>query len=861
MRKCLLLIIIFLVPIVSKSQINLPLDWIQQYNNCADDIPNTIIRCSDNGFIIAGSNYSLFHPLCTIPPLSAFVAKTDSQGNLLWINHLTGMGASGDPFSVQSIIEVDSNCYVLTGCELVNSKSVWLAKLNSSGGIIWQYHYGDLNLLPSPYSRGTSLKRTYDGGFVVSGFVKGTSGDVTNSYGETDYWILKTDSMGIIQWEKSFGGSDFDIAFDIIQCADSGYAITGSSSSSDFIVSNNFGFRDIWLIRIDKSGNLIWEKNFGGSFEDIPNKLIACKDGDLLIAGQTESWDHDISILNGLQDGWFIKINMSGNIVWEKTIGSSIWPLMSISDIVEADTGHFYFTGTCLHNLLPIYNMIIGEINYNGIVSWSEKYPLASYLHNPSLIINDGIYITGRNDPSLFLMKLMLDYNVIAGRTYIDLNSNASLDINEPFVKNNQITESNSGRVTFSESDGNYFVNLPDTGNYTVQPSPLSYFNPVPVSRSVYFPAFNTTNTGNDFAFQPNGVYNDLKIVLTPMTAFRRGFNATFDLYYKNVGTTTISNPVVQLFMDTILSYQNSSLLPSSVTADSITWNLPSLGVFDDGHIQVNVMVDLNAVLGSVVNATATIEPLVNDNVPGDNFSSVEGQIIGSFDPNDIAVNYDTVYLSDPATHELEYLIRFQNTGNDTAFTVEISTPISPLLDFNEFELSATSHPASMSFSPVDRHLRVRFDNILLPDSGTNQTGSNGYIRFKIRPVNTINAGDIIEAKADIYFDFNTAVETNTATSIVLLSTGISENIREKRLMIFPNPVTHSANVDIVLTEKSRIDMFIYNSTGQLVSRNSQPETPAGKHRLEFSTAELEKGIYMLRIITGNNAYTAKFVK
>ena len=188
----------------------------------------------------------------------------------------------------------------------------------------WAQHYGGANV-DIPYT----IKFTADGGTVVAGYTDSKSGDVSAQPNREywDLWVLKLDKCGTIQWEKSFGGRGYESARDIVQTADGGYMVLGETNSTDGgVIAGYGGTKDIWLLKLSASGNLEWQKRYGGSGLDIGNHIELTTDGSFLIAATSSSNDGDIRgnhSTGTFTDGVLMKINAAGNLLWSKCFGGS----------------------------------------------------------------------------------------------------------------------------------------------------------------------------------------------------------------------------------------------------------------------------------------------------------------------------------------------------------------------------------------------------------------------------------------------------------------------------------------------------------------------------------------------------------
>ncbi len=204
----------------------------------------------------------------------------------------------------------------------------WVIRTDSSGTILWEKRYGG--------SENENLAETIvtaDGGFLSGGQTfSGISGDKTQPNWDTtlnsnDYWIIKTDGSGIIQWDKRYGGSSYELFGSVKQATDGGFIITGSSFSGadgDKTELNQGGW-DYWLVRVDAVGNILWNKRFGGPGNDFANSVVLTQDGAYLVAGYSGSGiGGDKSEANrGDTDYWIVKVDDSGNKIWDKTFGGN----------------------------------------------------------------------------------------------------------------------------------------------------------------------------------------------------------------------------------------------------------------------------------------------------------------------------------------------------------------------------------------------------------------------------------------------------------------------------------------------------------------------------------------------------------
>jgi len=194
----------------------------------------------------------------------------------------------------------------------------WVLKLDSIGSVQWKRFYGGGSL-----EKIYCIQQTSDGGFAMAGFTDSNDGDVSGNHGDKDAWVVKLDSTGGIQWQKCLGGSGWEDAWDLKQTSDGGYVVAGRSGSTDGDVTVNHGSLDYWVVKLNNIGELEWQKSLGGSFLDIAYSICETTDGGYIVTGESNSPDGDVTGVHGSADYWVVKLNFEGKIEWQKALGGT----------------------------------------------------------------------------------------------------------------------------------------------------------------------------------------------------------------------------------------------------------------------------------------------------------------------------------------------------------------------------------------------------------------------------------------------------------------------------------------------------------------------------------------------------------
>ncbi len=359
-------------------------------------------------------------------------------------------------------------------------------------------------------------------------------------------------------------------------------------------------------------------------------------------------------------------------------------------------------------------------------------------------------------------------YNTISGTTRLDMNNNGcGVGDAAVIAMPVKITDaSGASMVHYTDNNGTY-AHYCQSGNFTISPYfPYPYFNIAPTSAAVNFPAANSSIDTENFCITPNGTHNDLAVTLLPITPARFNQNK-YKLVYKNRGTTTLSGNVQVNFDNSKMSFTSASVTPGSQSSGQITWNYNNLLPFESRTIDMQFLLFVPPTnnIGDTLIFLANINPTAGDETPGDNSFILTQGVIGGYDPNDKECLQGSKLGIADIGKPLDYIIRFQNVGNDTAFNIVIADTLSNKLDWNSLEITSTSHPCDIK--QKNGILECYFKDINLPYQAINDAGSNGFVAFKIKTKNNLVIGDSINNKADIYFDFNQPVTTNMAITIV----------------------------------------------------------------------------------------------
>ena len=364
------------------------IQWQNAFGGSTYDYLRCIDATTDGGFILGGESWSSISGDKTENTFGYddyWVIKTDASGNMMWQNNIGG-SANDRLYAIQ---QTSGNGYILGGEsssgisgdkteENIGYSDYWIIKLDENGNIIWQNTLGG-----SEFNNLRSVEQTMDGGYILGGWSSSDiSGDKTEmSNGSYDYWVIKLDMSGNIVWQNTIGGDAADYLYQASQTLDGGYILAGYSSSgiSGDKTEANAGTRDFWIIKLNASGNILWQNTIGGDDNDNLYALDLTADGGYILGGTSESGiSGDKTELNTGGDYWIVKLDSSGNILWQNTIGGNSFD--EFKTLMQTADGGYLIGGKSISAIsrdkteavIGMDDLWIIRLDQNGNILWQN---------------------------------------------------------------------------------------------------------------------------------------------------------------------------------------------------------------------------------------------------------------------------------------------------------------------------------------------------------------------------------------------------------------------------------------------------------------------------------------------------------
>jgi hypothetical protein len=341
--KTLLIALLFFNGLVAISA-QPSIEWQKCLGGEAYDIAASSQQTLDGGYIVAGSTLSNNGEVSGNQGLFDFwVVKLDTAGSVLWKKVF-----GGSNFDLASAVRqtIDGG-FIIVGVTESNDRDVtgnhgdkdaWVVKLSSTGVLQWQHALGG-----SGWEEAKSVELTPDGGYIVAGQASSNDGNVSGNHGALDFWVVKLSSLGALEWQKSLGGTGDDGALSIKPTTEGGYIVVGETLSNDGDVSGNNGNVDFWVVKLGSSGEVEWQNALGGNGLDVASDVVETNDG-FVVCGYTGSHNSgDVTGHHSSLDYWVLKLTKSGDLLWQKCYGGNSFDYAR--SIAQTNDGMFILSG------------------------------------------------------------------------------------------------------------------------------------------------------------------------------------------------------------------------------------------------------------------------------------------------------------------------------------------------------------------------------------------------------------------------------------------------------------------------------------------------------------------------------------
>nr|WP_322624026.1 T9SS type A sorting domain-containing protein [uncultured Flavobacterium sp.] len=441
------------------------------------------------------------------------------------------------------------------------------------------------------------------------------------------------------------------------------------------------------------------------------------------------------------------------------------------------------------------------------------------------------------------------NYNTITGTVTYDAAGDGcdASDMLLPYAA----VEINDGATTgYSYATAGAYNFYTQAGTFTLTPHfENDWFTTSPAT--VTFADNNNNTATQNFCVAPNGVHNDVEVIIAPIGAAQPGFDAAYKIIYKNKGNQTLSGALSFTYNDDVLDYVTAIPVETASAIGNLSWNYANLLPFESREIRVvlnvNSPMETPAVnIDDVLSYTVSITPVTGDETPADNSFTFNQVVVGSFDPNDITCLEGNSVNPEKIGEYLHYNINFENTGTAPATFVVVKDIIDlAKYDISTLQILNASH--AMQAKIAGNKVEFIFDNINLAANG-----GKGNITFKIKTLNTLAVNSNVTQRADIFFDYNWPIVTNDAiTTFEVLNIFIP--VKDNSVKVYPNPVK-----DVVKVSANSVitSLQLFDLQGRVLQSQ---QYDANTTQLDLSGRAA--GIYFVKVSTEKGASVQKVIK
>ncbi|WP_431106776.1 DUF7619 domain-containing protein [Winogradskyella poriferorum] len=560
----------------------------------------------------------------------------------------------------------------------------------------------------------------------------------------------------------------------------------------------------------------------------------------------------------GIWDNQIAEIDVSNNTSIKKLyVHNNELVNLDVSNNSNLDT--FWFFNNPLESLNIKNGTILESNGYNndGVIDDSilsficvdeeELNQIQNLVSNTNVVINSYCSFTPGGE-----------YYTIDGESRVDVNTNGC-DVGDIFYPNIklELTDGTNTGTYLADTSGSYSVPVSE-GMHTMTPvlENPDYFTVSPTSSTITFPDAGGSYV-QDFCLSPNGIHNDVEVVIVPTSGAVPGFDSYYTILYRNKGNIELNGTVSLDFEDDYMDFISALPAETISSIGNLQWNYSNLQPFETRAIEVvfnlNTPTDITFPLndGDVLDFDISIDPIVNDETISDNTFSLKEIVVNSYDPNDVTCLEGVAILPEHVGEYVHYRIRFENLGTANATNIVVKD----VIDTTKFDVSSLIPlHASHNYTTRIREnniIEFIFEGINLPFDDAN---NDGYVVFKIKTLETLQLGDTFTNQAEIYFDFNFPVITN------MYSTSVQENLSVNDfelndVVLFPNPV----NNQLYIKSNLNIDTIkIFDINGRLIQNKTMNDSNVQN---EVSVSALKSGVYFIEVYSNGQKEVLRFIK
>ncbi len=833
--------------------------WTKSYNSFgAYDNAYSVQQTTDGGYIIGGrGNY---------PSVNTYLIKTDANGNASWTK-IYGDGG-GEAKVVRQTID---GGYILGGIYEQSGVNICgIVKTDMNGDTLWTYRAAI-----GYHTNIHDIQETLDGNYIVVGQTLSQHAPNAPYNGlmlklsATGSAIWMANSLGIGMPNKSF--------YAVYPTADSGYIVTGTEQEAIFNTGQGFvGFDYHFILeKRDAVGDLVWTRTFNG---DYGYDLQETANGQIIVVGQTDAYgmggdemyviltdslgnylgghiegtvyqDADVSCTQTIGD-----INLAGIVVQASLNGATNFNYYATTDtaghyVIPCQPGAYTVT---IPNLHPYYDLNCPQ-NSGTIIAQSYDtidFALEATISCPVMEVDASVPALRAIMPSVYTVEYCNTGTDSAQNVEVTVELDSFLNI----LGFSQAPVSQVGD-TYVFNVGTVEVGECGTINITVQVDTsaiLGQTHCIEVSITPDSLCLPNNWTGMLLDVEGKCQNDSVFFVIENMSSASTLTPRTYWVFEDNIimrtgtvnvpngGTAVVSVPALPRKFYRIEVEQESG----------IPWTVsdPIVSAFVEGCVPD----------GSGLFNVGYPTQFPNGHSP--TFRAIScRQNNGSYDPNNKEAQpagYNSSHYIAPNQY-IDYQINFQNTGTDTAFFVTLIDTLSPHLDPSSIQVTSASHPYTWSLKG-NGILEVKFDYIMLPDSNVNEPASHGFVKFRIQQNANNPSGTIINNFADIYFDLNAPVRTNTTyheigVNFYILTVVPLEDAPQVTVNAYPNPFTYGTTIEVEGAEYDNLTLVVYDVMGRQVTTLSKDAT----NQIELPRNNLEKGVYVFKLLGNGEAISS----